>query len=681
MGGRTEASMAGPDKAELRADPTPEGQSGLQSRLRFETFLADVGSRFLQEQAPDIPAQIDCALAGLVEVLDVDRCGLGFFSPDKRSLVVEHCAARPGIATNRGEDLAAQLPWWTEQLRQGRRMVFDLVSADLPPEAEAERLFVATEGIRSHTVLPLAVGNDVLGALGVATFTRDRSWSQEFLERLELLASEFAYAVYRYRAENRISAAEEQNREILRALPSEVFVLDPTGQVLSMNEAAWRGFAASASSALAPGSSYLAALAEVAGSDETALAPVLEGIRSVLERRLRSFTTAEALLVRPSGRHHLLHATSLERDMQTVIVHWDVSELERTKVALQESLLEIQELKDRLEAENVLLHREVRHVQGFESIVGRSAALGRVLSQIEQVAPTDSPVLLLGETGTGKDLVARALHDRSRRCERPMVAVNCAALPSTLIESELFGYERGAFTGALQRSIGRFEIADRGTIFLDEIGELPLEVQAKLLRVLQNGEFERLGSPRTIRTNARVVAASNRDLEREMREGRFRSDLYYRLSVFPLSLPPLRDRPEDIPLLVWHFVARKQAQLGRTIKRIPERLMRALTTYSWPGNIRELENVIERALILSEGNSLAADPVLFSTSREELRAPGGGTLEDVERAYVRAVLVECNWKVAGPGNAAERLGLNRSTLQFRMKKLGIERPSREPAQT
>jgi formate hydrogenlyase transcriptional activator len=661
---------------EAQASAAVETAADLHARLRFETFLADVGSRLLLRPAAEIPLEIDRALAELVEVLDVDRCGLGLFSPDKRSLVITNSCARPGVPTNAGQELSAVLPWWTERLRQGHRMAFNFISDELPPEAEAERRFVADAGIRSHTVLPLVGGDEVIGALGVATFEAPREWSPTFLKRLELLASELAHAVYRHRAEERVKAAEALNRAVLRALPSQVFVLDRDGSILSMNESARHGFAVSAPSPLTPGASYLSALAEVAGSEGNEPA-LLDGVRSVLDRSLPSFASASAVPLPQSGRHHVVFATPLDSGAETVVVHWDVTDLERTKAALQTSLREIEELKDRLEAENVLLHREVRHVQGFESLVGASAALGRMLSQVEQVAPTDSPVLLLGETGTGKDLVARALHDRSRRRERPMVTVNCAALPASLIESELFGYERGAFTGALQRSIGRFEIADRGTVFLDEIAELPLEVQAKLLRVLQSGEFERLGSARTIKADLRVIAATNRDLEREMREGRFRSDLYYRLSVFPVTLPPLRDRPEDIPLLVWHFVSRKQAPLGRTIKRIPERLMRALCAYAWPGNVRELENVVERALILSDGSTLAADPMLFSSAPESLPVPGGGTLEDVERAYIRAVLAECGWKVAGPGNAADRLGLNRSTLQFRMKKLGIERPSRD----
>jgi len=334
---------------------------------------------------------------------------------------------------------------------------------------------------------------------------------------------------------------------------------------------------------------------------------------------------------------------------------------------------EVRGLSDRLDRETVILQKEVVRAQGFDEMVGTSAALSRVLHQIEQVSAAESPVLILGETGTGKDLAARAIHDRSRRRSRPLVAVNCAALPDALIESELFGYEKGAFTGAVSRTLGRFEIADGGSILLDEIGELPMGAQAKLLRVIEDGTFERLGSARTIRVNVRVIAATNRDLARDVREGRFRADLFYRLNVFPLTIPPLRERAEDVPFLAWHFINAKQGALGRAIKRVPERLMRALETYAWPGNIRELENVIERALIVTSGPVLVIDAPFLEPAGG--REPSETRLADVEKAHIEAVLRQCGWKVAGRNNAAERLGLRRGTLQFRMKKLGIRRPT------
>ena len=309
-----------------------------------------------------------------------------------------------------------------------------------------------------------------------------------------------------------------------------------------------------------------------------------------------------------------------------------------------------------------------------EGMVGRSAALRKVLEQLEIVASTDATVLICGETGTGKELVARAVHNLSARRTSPFVKCSCAAIPTGLLESEFFGHEKGAFTGAVVQRIGRFEFANRGTIFLDEIGEAPLEVQPKLLRVLQEREFERLGNSRTLRTDARLVAATNVDLPEMVDAKRFRADLYYRLNVFPIHMPPLRERPEDIPLLVRHFVCDYASRMHRKIKVVASAAMDALVRYSWPGNVRELQHLIERAVILSTSELLK---VPVSEIDDDIEAPRTGdsrrTLEEVERAHILATLKETGWILSGPRGAASRLGLNRSTLQFRMKKLGIDR--------
>jgi len=308
-----------------------------------------------------------------------------------------------------------------------------------------------------------------------------------------------------------------------------------------------------------------------------------------------------------------------------------------------------------------------------EGIVGRSAVLRHVVAQLETVAPTDSTVLICGETGTGKELIARAVHKLSARCANPFVKCNCAAIPTGLLESELFGHEKGAFTGAVALRIGRFELANRGTIFLDEIGEAPLELQPKLLRVLQEREFERLGNSRTLHTDARVVAATNVNLPEMVDTKRFRADLFYRLNVFPIQIPALRERPEDIPQLVTHFVHDCARRMHRTITRIPSATMDVLLRYSWPGNIRELQNLIERAVILSSRDVLQVplseinDPSKTSASQQ--------TLEQAERAHILATLKKTRWVLSGPRGAADRLGVKRSTLQSRMKKLGIERPA------
>jgi formate hydrogenlyase transcriptional activator len=320
------------------------------------------------------------------------------------------------------------------------------------------------------------------------------------------------------------------------------------------------------------------------------------------------------------------------------------------------------------------LDEAVNQESGFEGIIGSSLGLRHVLQMVETVACGDSTVLLLGETGTGKELIARAIHRHSPRRDRPFVKLNCAAIPTGLLESELFGHERGSFTGAIAQKIGRLELADQGSLFLDEIGDIRLELQPKLLRVLQEREFERLGSTRTQKVDVRVVAATHRDLEGMILEKQFRSDLYYRVNVFPIRVPPLRERPEDIPRLVRHFVQQATRRMRKTIDTIPAETVEALSQYRWPGNIRELENVIERAVILSPG------PVL-RLSHRDLKSritPGQNpdchqTLEEVERNHILKILKETRWVLSGPGGAATRLGLNRSTLYFRMKKLGIAR--------
>ncbi len=364
-------------------------------------------------------------------------------------------------------------------------------------------------------------------------------------------------------------------------------------------------------------------------------------------------------------------------------------------VAVENALAfaELAALKDQLAHEKAYLEEEVRAGHNFGGIVTASVALRQVLQKLEIVAPTDSTVLVCGETGTGKELIARALHDLSPRRQRAFVKLNCAAIPTGLLESELFGHEKGAFTGAIAHKVGRFELAHRGTLFLDEVGDIPLELQPKLLRVLQEQAFERLGGTKTIQVDVRLVAATNRDLTRMVAEGRFRSDLYFRLNVFPLLLPPLRERRDAIPRLVRHFTERFARRMGRRIETIPSAVMDALVRYPWPGNVRELQNVIERAVILSPGPTLQVPlgDLQDSSPRPEVSSQkseisgqkptsdegpmsSGKTLADAERDHILGVLRETGWVVGGPKGAAARLGMRRSTLQWKMKKLGISRP-------
>jgi formate hydrogenlyase transcriptional activator len=346
-------------------------------------------------------------------------------------------------------------------------------------------------------------------------------------------------------------------------------------------------------------------------------------------------------------------------------------------VAVENALAfqEIEALNDRLHRENVYLEEEGRAENNFGEIVGESSALRRVLKQVQTVAPTDSTVMIRGETGTGKEMIARALHELSPRKDRTFVKLNCAAIPTGLLESELFGHEKGAFTGAICQKVGRFELAHHGTLFLDEIGDIPSELQPKLLRVLQEQEFERLGSTKTIKVEVRLVAATNRDLARMVAEGTFRADLYYRLNVFPVALPPLRERPDDIPRLVRHFTQHFARRMGRRIETIPSAVMDALARYPWPGNVRELQNVIERAVILSPGPSLQVPPGDLQQADTQPAAPSSVavTLVDAEREHIMGALHETGWVLGGPEGAAARLGMKRSTLYKKIKKLGISR--------
>jgi formate hydrogenlyase transcriptional activator len=379
----------------------------------------------------------------------------------------------------------------------------------------------------------------------------------------------------------------------------------------------------------------------------------------------------------------------LSRTTEVPFMPEDVGFLSRASgqiaIAIENALAyrEISELKDQLAQEKLYLQDEIRSEMNFAQIIGNSASLRKVLKHVETVAPTDSTVLIYGETGTGKELIARAIHDLSPRRAKPFVKLNCAAIPTGLLESELFGHERGAFTGAIAQRIGRFEVANGGTIFLDEIGEVPLELQTKLLRVLQEREFERLGSSRTLRTDARLIAATNRDLEAMVGEQKFRSDLFFRLNVFPIHVPPLRERQSDIPLLVRHFAQQFAKRMNKAIDTIPSATIDALCRYHWPGNIRELQNVIERGVITSTGPILRVDVADLKISKPPLTEKAsslGSTngvlrdvLEETERQQILKALKQSNWVVAGPNGAAAKLGMNRSTLQLRMNKLGISR--------
>ena len=478
------------------------------------------------------------------------------------------------------------------------------------------------------------------------------------------------------RREAALNASEERNRAILNAIPDMMFLMDREGTILDYHARkellimAPHEFLGKKVSEVVP--------PEVADKFSRGFVEVFKTNQlTVLEYELpfQEATRAyETSMVRCNGDKIL----SITRD---------ITERRAAEHSLRNALAEVQRLKDQLHHENIYLQEEIRVASNFGEIIGLSDPLRRVLSQAEQVAPLDTTVTLLGETGTGKELLAHAIHRLSPRQKHALVKVNCAALPGPLIESELFGHEKGAFTSADARHIGRFEIANGGTLFLDEVGELPLDLQAKLLRVLEEGEFERVGGSHTIKVDVRVIAATNRNLEEAVRNGTFRSDLYYRLNIFPITLPPLRDRKEDIPMLVKHLVKQLGQKLGKTIEAIPQETMVTLRNYPWPGNVRELRNVIERAVIITQGSTLTliddldAQAVELELQKLSIKTeipadslPTSATLEQTEYHVIVRTLKNVHWKLEGPGGAAELLKIHPSTLRSKMRKLGIERP-------
>jgi transcriptional regulator with GAF, ATPase, and Fis domain len=467
--------------------------------------------------------------------------------------------------------------------------------------------------------------------------------------------------------------AQQLLASVTDALNAHIAIIDASGTIVAVN-AAWRRFAvatAFAGSEAGVGWNYLEVCDRARGHGSEWARAAAAGIRDVASGQRREFHLEYPAHGRREKRWFQMRVTPLGIPGWLVIAHESITEIKSAQEQLAGAVAQLACVRERLQAENVYLREEIDQSQTSGELVGESEAMRAVLHRIEQAAPTNVTVLIVGETGTGKELVARAIHARSPRSGRPLVSVNCAVLPANLIESELFGHERGAFTGAVARKLGRFELADGGTIFLDEIGDLPLELQAKLLRVLQENEFERLGSPTTHHVDVRVIAATNQRLREAMGAGRFRSDLYYRLMVFPNELPPLRARWRDVPLLVRHFVRKHEGRFGKQIEHIPKRVLDALCAYPWPGNIRELENVIERAIILSPSSTLVIEDTLGDAEPDAEPAAASYRLAEVERNHIMRVIRECGGKVKGKGGAADRLGLKPSTLRSRMQRLGI----------
>ncbi len=643
--------------------------SDLGEQIQFKRVLLEISTFFINVPADRIDFQIELAQSRICELLDLDRSSLwqtpeGTFETLELTHIHQPPGCRPVTSGMNGRDL---FPWTVSKVLTGQILTISKMT-DLPAEATRDLETWQLYETKSTVLIPLSVGGGpVFGVLAFAVIREERIWTDEIVEGFQLIAQIFANALARKQAEKllhennaRLSLATdasgvglwdmevdagnvwatEKNRELFYLAPEEEIKYESFFRVIHPDdhELVHRAL----QEALRSGDEFLI--------EYRIVSP---------DGKIKWITSRGKKYLRSSGEPDRLIGLSI-----------DVTERKQMEELLRQRLFEIEQLKKQLEKENIYLREEIE-LQGLhDEIVGRSPAMKQILAKVEQVAGMETTVLIEGETGVGKELLARAVHRLSDRKDRPMVTVNCASLPPTLMESELFGREKGAYTGAMTRMTGRFEVADGATLFLDEIGELPQDIQAKLLRVLEEGQFERLGSTKTLQVNVRIIAATNRNLALEVTKGNFRKDLYYRLNVFPIVLPPLRERPGDIPPLAWAFVRQFEKKMGKRIEHIARKNMEDLKNYPWPGNARELRNMIEYAMIVTEGKTL------------EIRVPRAEspensailTLEDAERKHIIGVLRKTGWRLTGHGGAAEILGLKRTTLQSKMKKLGIRRP-------
>jgi formate hydrogenlyase transcriptional activator len=690
-----------------------QAEESLRERLEFEALLSNLSARFVNLPPEAVDREIELALKDILDFLKVDRAGLIRTSKNKESFQITHVAYSGDVSpVPTGVELPVSIfPWTYDKVTRKQEVVAYSRLDDLPPEAAVDKQTWIEWGVRSNVNIPILIGETTDHIISINAVKRGRIWQEDLFPRLQLLGEIFVNAIERRRGQ----------QELEDRLRFERFISDLSARFVNIEAEEVSGEI----------TAWLKRITEFFQVDRTTLGLFSDdgiGLESAFEYHLKGTDPGPPFLSREQAPWYLEHlergdpviiekAADLPEEAEEerrifktgnmksllaipltsgkkslgscvlVSIHsertWPVDMVQRFRLItavfanalarkqmegqLRERLEEIEKLKLELERENLGLRQEIQLLFEHQEIVGSSPPIKKVLLQVEQVAKTTATVLLTGETGTGKELVARAIHRLSPRREKPLITVNCASLPSSLIESELFGREKGAFTGALTRQAGRFEIAHGSTLFLDEIGELPLELQGKLLRVLEEGRFERLGSSRTIQVNVRVVAATHRQLKKEVDRENFREDLFYRINVFSIKIPPLRERIEDIPPLTWAFVNEFSEKMGKKIQMVNRKTMEALQRYPWPGNVRELRNVIERAVIVSSGEFLQVQiPLLPDNSHSSAI-----TLEEAEHQHILGVLEKTGWRIKGPKGAAEILGLKPSSLYTIMERLGI----------
>jgi formate hydrogenlyase transcriptional activator len=645
----------------------------LETQLTFKELLSQVSSKLINLPPDLLDEEIEGCLREMVEFFKLDRCAMVRSMHGKTSWQIAYAASAEGVPPiPLGIDLPRSISPWVYDRLACKREVFSCGRLEeLPPEAEVDRLTLSEWGIRSNLSIPIILRESTDWVIAANMVYRERDWPEEVIRQLRLLGEILAGALERRAADLSLRESEEWLKLAASAAGAGLWVMFvASGHIWATTQfRELLGFSAEEEITFAR-------LIDAVHPDDRGR------IRSAMEQSIANMEQLEQVECRilsevgstrwivARGRSYPGKNGTAERVMGVAV---DVTDRKTMEEDLRQRVEEITQLKRQLEEENLYLRDEIMLQHGHEEIVGRSAAMNHVLSQVEQVAKTDATVLLLGETGTGKELLAHTIHRLSKRRDRSMVTINCAVLPPMLIESELFGRERGAYTGAMTRMAGRFELADRSTLFLDEIGELPIDLQAKLLRFLEEGTFARLGSTKSLKVDVRVIAATNRDLTQEVATGRFRRDLFYRLNVFPISIPPLRERIEDIPPLVWSFVKQYEKKLNKQIEHIPRKSMENLQKYQWPGNARELRNIVEHAMIISQGETLR-----LSSPSHQLQGDtsADSSLIEVERKHILNVLSRTGWRLAGKDGAAEILGLKRTTLNSKIRKLQIQRPKK-----
>lgn len=710
---RNHFSSESPLKQRVSPENAASDGTSLSSRLDgLQRKTLELMGPYLTMSIDQIDSEISGSIRNIAETLGLDRCYLAQYPLSQKGLVCTHVYETEG-RKNTAISNEISVPQWVVRKIEDRQCAAFSRIEDLPADEEEARKYFRSAGTQSHAALPLESDGDLVGCMVLETTRAVITWPEAFFSILKPMADVFALSIQRKRKQREYMErmrfevllanltarfvqleADEIDAQIEHSLEKlgEFFQADRCGMLEVQTDReccrvrhAWYSegiekVPKDANLALLFPWSYARLVRDRQSIYVSNLSHIPPEARQDLESYKAMGVRSSITIPLPSGKHifHVLVLNNIntERLWPTEYVSrlLLVGEVfanalirKQAEGELQKSYEEIRKLKDRLQDEAEFLRSEIKSCLGSKEIIGRSRALSIVMTQAAQVAPTDSTVLISGETGTGKELIARAIHDMSVHRDKVMVKVNCASLPATLVESELFGREKGAYTGALTRQIGRFEMADGSTIFLDEIAELPLELQAKLLRVLHEGEFERLGSPRTIKVHVRFIAATNRNLMEAVKAEKFRQDLFYRLNVFPIAVPPLRERIEDIPMLVWAFLNEFCDKMGKQILKIEKRDMEALQRYSWPGNVRELRNSIEHAVIISSGSTL------------ELKLPQDGekgivwakTLEEVEYRHIMEVLRHTGGRIKGDSGAARILGMIPSTLTSRMKKLGI----------